>query len=134
MSAQASRLGQIDQDVANQIIRDRGTFAVQYMDQLSDIRVLAKEVAERQNYLATQQELTTKHQVVVNNRKKDRDDLNERLNMARSATDTAMQQQAERELSLFRAQQRLRDTYRKNMQLEQTIRDLETKTTSAGDR
>jgi hypothetical protein len=104
---------------------DRGTFEAEHKALLHRIFLLAERVSDLKNTLAAHKAMSEKHSVLVNSRKADQKDWENRLAVAKKEAATALAEQTRLEQELMATQRALGEAMEKNQQLERDIRSQE---------
>lgn len=122
---EADKLNLMAQGIRLAMESDLADFASKNQGMLKEIQVRTIDLEGRKAFLMDQQKLKTQNENLVNQRTKERDDLKDKLEEARKATQAALDVQAKLEKTLFDAQRRARDAADANQKLERDIRSLE---------
>jgi hypothetical protein len=122
---QAAALVQLARETEDVLAAGRSAFAAAHALSVTHIRELAEVVRRENAALELQRAQTERQRQLVAERKRQVDDLQGKLEVARKTTRDYLNEQLKMQENLLKAERKLRDANSENRKLEQQIRSLE---------
>ncbi|HZT82293.1 MAG TPA: hypothetical protein VFA26_18845 [Gemmataceae bacterium] len=125
LDRQSAQLGRMTDETSRSLLEAHTQFAIQHRRLLDRLEDMAEDVQLAKDFLDAQQNLLAQQQVIVNERQKQVQDLQNQLAAAQKQTRAKLDELDRMQRSTFDAQVRLRDANKQNQYLESELRKLE---------